>query len=786
MSLRHRHWPAVLSRPASGWSSLLLLLGMLSVVGAAVVDTRPPVIGPQDRGLAPLVVILAAGLVGFLLARSHIGVLRAHLIGAAAGAFILLLSTAASLEGGRAATPDPSGLALMGEQLTRLSAAVQSEVRQLLGSSDALPVVLPGLVLGAIAWSTGQFSAFSVFRHGRAGPAIVASGTILLLNEALPATASASDRLPLVWALALFSLAAMLLLVRLQHAAHAGQWSRRQIVASAEVEKSFVRLGGLFVILVVIAATSLSAVARMPAQPIDEGLFRGPLDDLRQEVSRWLRLVAVDVTGQASTTLDDRLRVADEWEPGGGVAFAVDVEGDLRGNYWWLSAFADFDGYAWSRSDTTSDEAAALVPIDLPPDTSGAGPFDVSVTVTPRRSTLALGTLIAPSEPRVVSRAVRVRSLGDREGLTEITFADAVLRGASYRVTSAVHDYQGGEGALTASLLRAAGTDYPAWVDRYLRVDAGASGPRTVRLAAEIASFAERSGLDSPYDLARLLQDRLRTMDYQTSIEGLCQPGENVPECLLRTETGFCQHFASTMVMALRELGVPARIVSGYLPGERSEDGRWDVPQQALHTWVEAYFPGVGWVRFDPTPGDQLRRFAQLPTDLAEGEPVASSGPDASSAPAAASAAADLELLPSPSPDSAAATPVGGGGAAPGMELLVIPALAALVLVVLLAVLLVRLRRLPQADGALAYSRIAGLASRLGRGPHPAQTEFEFAASLSDALPSLRPDLYLVAHARVEKRYGHRDVASDRRPALRRAYARIRTALLRLGWRGGR
>ncbi len=224
----------------------------------------------------------------------------------------------------------------------------------------------------------------------------------------------------------------------------------------------------------------------MPAQPVDEGLLRGPLEDLRQEVYRWLRLVAVDVNSQASTTLDDRLRVADDWEPGSGVAFSVELQGGLRGNYWWLSAFSDFDGQAWSRADTTTDEVAALAPLELPSDSSGAGPFDVVVTLTPRRSALALGTLIAPSEPRVVSRDTRVRSLGDREGLTEITFRDEVLRGASYTVDSAIHDYEGGERSLTAAVLRASGTDYPAWIDRYLRVDDGASGPRTARLAAEI------------------------------------------------------------------------------------------------------------------------------------------------------------------------------------------------------------------------------------------------------------------------------------------------------------
>jgi len=112
--------------------------------------------------------------------------------------------------------------------------------------------------------------------------------------------------------------------------------------------------------------------------------------------------------------------------------------------------------------------------------------------------------------------------------------------------------------------------------------------------------------------------------------------------------------------------------------------------------------------------------------------------------------------------------------------------MAGLVILVLTALLLVRLRRLPGGGGDLAYARIAGLATRLGYGPHPSQTEFEYAASLSDALPSVRQELYLVAHARVEKRYGLRDMAGEPRAALRLAYARIRTALLRLGWRARR
>jgi hypothetical protein len=240
------------------------------------------------------------------------------------------------------------------------------------------------------------------------------------------------------------------------------------------------------------------------------------------------------------------------------------------------------------------------------------------------------------------------------------------------------------------------------------------------------------------------------------------------------------------MVMVLRELEIPARLVSGYLPGQSAADGHYDVPQQALHAWVEVYFPGVGWVRFDPTPGDQLRRFAQLPTDLAEGEPVASPGPAGSGPPAEGTAAADALQEPSASPTLASPALLGSGSADAGSTLLLAVGMTGLVILVMTALLLVRLRRLPGGSDDLAYGRIAGLATRLGYGPHPSQTELEYAASLSDTLPSVRHELYLVAHARVEKRYGLRDVAGERRAALRHAYARIRTALLRLGWRAGR
>ena len=84
----------------------------------------------------------------------------------------------------------------------------------------------------------------------------------------------------------------------------------------------------------------------------------------------------------------------------------------------------------------------------------------------------------------------------------------------------------------------------------------------------------------------------------------------------------------------------------------------------------------------------------------------------------------------------------------------------------------VRLRRLPRAEGGLAYRGIVSLATRLGYGPHPSQTEYEYAGSLSEAIPTCGSDLYLVADARVESAYGQRVLGDG---AARRAATRLRS-----------
>jgi hypothetical protein len=81
------------------------------------------------------------------------------------------------------------------------------------------------------------------------------------------------------------------------------------------------------------------------------------------------------------------------------------------------------------------------------------------------------------------------------------------------------------------------------------------------------------------------------------------------------------------------------------------------------------------------------------------------------------------------------------------------------------------------------YASIAGLARRLGFGPRPTQTAYEYAAALGDILPNVKPELQTVATAKVEVSYGQRQLGEDRMSALRDAYHKLRVGLLRLAFR---
>ncbi|HEY7911916.1 MAG TPA: DUF3488 and transglutaminase-like domain-containing protein [Blastocatellia bacterium] len=122
--------------------------------------------------------------------------------------------------------------------------------------------------------------------------------------------------------------------------------------------------------------------------------------------------------------------------------------------------------------------------------------------------------------------------------------------------------------------------------------------PRIERLAREITR-----GTHTIFDKARAIESFLKT-NFQYSLELEPATGEPLAEFLFENYKGHCEYFASAMVVMLRSLDIPARIVNGFQMGEYNDvNDLYVVRESDAHSWVEVYFPqSASWVEFDPTP----------------------------------------------------------------------------------------------------------------------------------------------------------------------------------------
>jgi len=146
--------------------------------------------------------------------------------------------------------------------------------------------------------------------------------------------------------------------------------------------------------------------------------------------------------------------------------------------------------------------------------------------------------------------------------------------------------------------LRSAGAEYPSAItDAYLQLPPKMDS-RISDLAQSVTAKAQ-----TPVDKAIALETFLRTK-YSYTLDLSGKPGNDpLAYFLFKKRAGHCEYFASAMAVMLRTLQIPSREVNGFLPGEyNSLGGDYIVRASDAHSWVEAYFPGSGWVVFDPTP----------------------------------------------------------------------------------------------------------------------------------------------------------------------------------------
>ena len=150
---------------------------------------------------------------------------------------------------------------------------------------------------------------------------------------------------------------------------------------------------------------------------------------------------------------------------------------------------------------------------------------------------------------------------------------------------------------VTIEELRAASSDYPEEIrERYLRLPK--SMPERVH---ELAAVITNDKLTA-YDKAKAIEAYLRSYPYDLEVPAPPQDHDVADYFLFDLKKGYCDYYATSMVVLARSVGLPARFVSGYASGAYdAANAEYVVRELHAHSWPEIYFPEIGWIEFEPT-----------------------------------------------------------------------------------------------------------------------------------------------------------------------------------------
>jgi transglutaminase-like putative cysteine protease len=323
-------------------------------------------------------------------------------------------------------------------------------------------------------------------------------------------------------------------------------------------------------------------------------------------------MISVTLTGRPTTpATDDGLTTTlGLWDPNNRVVFRAQFQpGEDRKFKWRAGTYAEYTrfGWRWGEPHTISPIAARdILPDPLGEPGKAVGRREVKFRVT--ADAFREPTIVGPNVLQWVDRPTREISVGGGRYFTSVESTES---SAMYNVSAMIPVLIDVQGGITEARLRQAGTDYPGDLYAvYTALPKDALGPQATKLLTAMrATVAPPAGVDpsNPYDLARAMESYLRNPDrfaYDSDVrdERNAQCGDvSSVECFAIIKRGYCEYYASAMTVLLRQSGVPARVAYGFLPGVRGTDNLEVVNAQGAYWWVEVYFPGTGWVEFDPT-----------------------------------------------------------------------------------------------------------------------------------------------------------------------------------------
>jgi len=524
------------------------------------------------------------------------------------------------------------------------------------------------------------------------------------------------------WSLVMFLGATTLLLVGERLVCLMRSWERSGTDYSPEMILDIAVSGLAIATLVMALAPALPFLASDEFSQKFWDLFKSPYKQVEERVSRSFEVAKpvrslVPPGGVAPGGLPRAHLLGGSPELGREIALRIRTRGTVQGEslYWRGQTFSEYTGRGWENDPKSLfvERFAAGQAWSADVSRPDGRPVVNAVDVVK-----AHGPLYATGEPVSADRpySALLRAPGELVSLS----ATGGLPDR-YTVLSQLV-------APDPTLLAAAPETYPQVIrDLYLQLPDNLD-PRLVEYAAQIAPAGRPA-----YDRAIAIESALRQMEYTLDVPAPPQDRELVSWFLFDLKKGYCDYFASAMVVLSRLSGIPARLAIGYAPGGYDPyTDQYTITEAQAHSWPELYFPGAGWVRFEPTPSQ------------AEPERVASSGEPY------------IPLMPGGPTDInqglAELRDLGATNAIAERQQTVRQVIFGVLCGLLLLWSVVRLgnlllRRLDVADdSAAAFLRLQRWGRRVGRAARPADTPREFASGVIGAA------LTKASHARLLRR----------------------------------
>ena len=739
-------------RPQFGWLPFLLLGGALATLAFSVHEAEWV---SGDVKVWPL--MFAGFILSAIIAQRKIAGPIAWLALILAGLFLAVFAVAelwppgAIAEQGSAAVLDfwQIRLALLADRSAGWLATVRSG-----GRSTETIVFALGLAIAG--WIVGVLVAWSAYRLRRPFLGLTLAGFALAANTFYGQTS-------LYWAIFFFGLA-ITAGTYLHHLNREVSWESRHIDFPSDVRTD---------ILIYTAGISLGIMSLALAIPAIN--FRA----IAEAFQRQEAIVAAEETmarafaGVTQPRMDEGATGAGgmprSFLLGGGPELAETVVMtatlhsdpglDLSGFHWRSISFDVYTGRGWRRSPERETNIAAGETIPASGDMSASRTVtitqDVAWLYDRRASRYTIG------RPAVFSHDLVAlwRGLDDLVGVRGRNNASTRYSAQTSMVVSTPDQLRTARLADVPPEIRARYTALPD------------SLPDRVRnLAREVTTPGRDAAPLSPYDQARAIEQFLHQFAYSLDLPPPPAEGDIVDYFLFDLQTGFCDYFATAMVVMARSIGLPARIGVGFLQQPADASGIQTIRQLDAHSWAEVYFAGYGWVEFEPTPA-----FAISP-------------------PPSASQSDQPELQPTYAPPTG--TTVAIPERAPQRETPWLWLLAA-ASAVLLSLRLWGRRladrfapRDPGLDGIqIAFAKLQEGAAALGYPPAANQTPAEFAAGLlsfpdieREGASELRPAIERLTALFTARQYGGAVPAGSHDEA-NELLSRLRSPMRRLVWR---